>query len=463
MFCPNCGKNIAEGARFCPGCGAPIGGAKQPRQQSYRQPQRHVARLGGGASRGGGRSVRTVKKAGGGLLKNLLIGVVALVGVSTAANYIMEHGTDNSRIVGTGNGSSKSAEGVTLALEKTVYAPGERFDVDYAGVSEALADAGAWIGIAGRLEDAEEYLNQEYLSEGRGTVTMRAPAEPGDYEVRFFKSPVAGRESLVSSASLGFTVRVESVPPEIDSGVAYYLWQSYEFPVDEKEGEEEFLLYKAEFDSDEGLAYLYDLSIPDDEVYFFEWNGSSLHFPGSEYAENGGMELQIRDDGVISGYITADGETAYWRLSPVAQMGDEEWITVETEETFETRKEYRLEDGNSRIDDIFMDEVRAFAAAHGLSMTPGSKPEEGDGNGNPLEITNQFTEEQIQYYIQIEGQRHIREYTEWKTDPDGFSHADHMQLPSNAGITQEEFEQRADEYAYRKGPSDYVPIETWKD
>lgn len=459
MFCPNCGKNIAEGARFCPGCGAPIGSAKQP--------QRQVARLGGRPSQAGGRSVRTAgtvaKKAGGGLLKKLLIGAVALVGVSTAASYIMEQGTDGSHIVGTGNGSSKSAEGVTLVMEKTVYAPEERFDVDYAGVSEALADAGAWIGIAGHLEDAEEYLNQEYLSEGRGTVTMRAPTEPGDYEIRFFKSSVAGRESLVSSASLGFTVRAESVPPEIDSGAAYYLWQSYEFPVDEKEGEEEFLLYKVEFDSDAHLAYLYDLSIPDDEVYFFEWNGSSLHFPGSEYAENGGMELQIRDDGVISGYITADGETSYWRLSPVAPLGDEEWITVETEETFETRREYRLEDGNSKIDDIFMDEVRAFAAAHGLSMTPGSKPEEGNGNGNPPEITNQFTEEQIQYYIQIEGQRHIREYIEWKADPDGFSHADHMQLPSNAGITQAEFEQRADEYAYRNGPSDYVPIETWKD
>ncbi|MBQ7801333.1 MAG: zinc-ribbon domain-containing protein [Oscillospiraceae bacterium] len=33
MFCQNCGKQIAEDARFCPGCGAAVGG--QPRQAAY--------------------------------------------------------------------------------------------------------------------------------------------------------------------------------------------------------------------------------------------------------------------------------------------------------------------------------------------------------------------------------------------------------------------------------------------
>ena len=37
MFCPNCGTQNADGAKFCSGCGAPLG-AQQPQQQ-YQQPQ----------------------------------------------------------------------------------------------------------------------------------------------------------------------------------------------------------------------------------------------------------------------------------------------------------------------------------------------------------------------------------------------------------------------------------------
>ena len=468
MFCPNCGAQNAPGARFCSGCGAPLGSAqRQQPQQQYRKPQfQRAARAAAGGA---------AKKAGGGLLKKLLTAVLVL-GVGSAAvsmigDVLDDDGGGNNEskpsVISNNNnnrnngGATVTADGVTISMEKEVYAPGETITVRYEGVSATLAANGAWIGMAGHLNAAAEFTGQGFLPEGSGKATMKAPNAPGQYQVRLFKASDATESNLI--ARLDFTVTNGSVtPPSVDSGTVYYLLQTYEFPVDEKEGEEEFLLYKVEFDSDAGLAYLYDLSIPDDEVFFFEWDGSSLHLPGSEYAENGRMELQIRDDGVISGYATADGETSYWRFSPVAPLGDE-WITVETEETFELKKEYRLEDGKSRIDDVFMDEVRTFASAHGSSMTPASKPDEGGGGGNPPQPTNQFTDEQIQYYIQIEGQRHIREFTEWKANPDSFRHADHMQLPANAGITQEEFERRADEYASRNGPSDYVPIETWKD
>lgn len=36
MYCKNCGKEIAEGAKFCPDCGASTGAA--PAQPQYQQP-----------------------------------------------------------------------------------------------------------------------------------------------------------------------------------------------------------------------------------------------------------------------------------------------------------------------------------------------------------------------------------------------------------------------------------------
>ena len=39
MFCPNCGNQIEDGARFCPSCGAQTDAAPQAAQPQYQQPQ----------------------------------------------------------------------------------------------------------------------------------------------------------------------------------------------------------------------------------------------------------------------------------------------------------------------------------------------------------------------------------------------------------------------------------------
>ena len=135
----------------------------------------------------------------------------------------------------------------------------------------------------------------------------------------------------------------------------------------------------------------------------------------------------------------------------------------ETDETFPYDREDLLVD-NSTVDGNFMREVRAYAAAYGLRMaTADVQSEDKKDNTGDISATNQLTDEMLEYYIKLEGERHIREYMDWSDDPEYFTPAEHMQIPSNQrGITQAEFERRADEYAKQHGLSDYVPLETWK-
>ncbi len=258
--------------------------------------------------------------------------------------------------------------------------------------------------------------------------------------------------------------RGEQETVEIQDGAYYYLVQCYSYPTEETEAEREYEIVALSFDRGSSMAYMYpydDLSEPDAA---FTYIGSSL-YPYMGGDENNDFSLQIALSGVIKGPVTAGGINMYMRFTPLSLTEDGGWCCVETGETFDFDREDQLVD-NSKVDSNFMSDVRDYAARFGISMTGGTSAN-NDGNDNDggyQQPDNQLTEEMLNYYIQVEGQRHIQEYVEWEKDPFGFTPADHMQIPSNQrGITQSEFERLADEYAQKNGPSGYVPIETWRD
>ena len=115
---------------------------------------------------------------------------------------------------GDGEGS-----GVRLSVEKTVFDPGEEFRVSYSGVTAGMAAAHAWIGISAAGADAASYFNQDYTyyqytGIGSGSLTLTAPAEPGEYELRFYTGNDAAEENFDRAAVIAFTVAGAPEPPE---------------------------------------------------------------------------------------------------------------------------------------------------------------------------------------------------------------------------------------------------------
>lgn len=99
-----------------------------------------------------------------------------------------------------------TADGVWLSLDRRTYAPKDTITASYSGVSRALANNRAWIGIAKAGAAPEGYLSFAYVKRGSGTLTFEAPVEAGDYELRFYDKLLANSESLVSGKTVPFTV-----------------------------------------------------------------------------------------------------------------------------------------------------------------------------------------------------------------------------------------------------------------
>ena len=112
---------------------------------------------------------------------------------------------------GDGEGS-----GVRLSVEKTVFDPGEEIAVSYSGVTAGMAAAHAWIGISAAGADAAVYFNDNYqfTGIGSGRLTLTAPAEPGEYELRFYTGNNAAEENFDRAAVIAFTVAGAPEPPE---------------------------------------------------------------------------------------------------------------------------------------------------------------------------------------------------------------------------------------------------------
>ncbi len=258
-------------------------------------------------------------------------------------------------------------------------------------------------------------------------------------------------------------VSVEQDDSLYQDGRLPFLYQYYEYPTNGDDPYIEYGVVELEFDKNSGMAFMYDSDDPSEPAFYFSYNGIQL----SQFADSDNtMGLDVEYTGIIKGGGKVDGNNMFMRFTPLAPL-DGTYHCLETGETFGEGGEYGLVD-NSTIHNKFMDDVRDYAARFGLSMTGGSSVNNDsnnndDNNNGYQKPDNQISDEMLDYYIQVEGEKHIREFVEWSQDPNGFRHADHMQIPSNQrNISQSEFEQLADEYARKNGPADYVPIETWK-
>ena len=260
-----------------------------------------------------------------------------------------------------------------------------------------------------------------------------------------------------------------------NGNIQYFLVQMYVYGSEEDGPEQLTQLMAVDYHSDTGMMYMLDPDDLDEEPEGgIQWNGSTAT---SIWGEDTPSDTRIRMDayagGVMAGYIQAEGQTMYLRYTPVFNLGDDLWMTLETSEMFAYGDEDALE-GESQLDTIFMNEVTAFARANGLSMEEPERAETakddykdwigtGPNTSGGSIATNQLTQEMLDYYVMVEGQKHIREFIYKEENPNDFPKADHMQLPVNErGITQTQFEQLADEYAAKNGPSNYKPVESWR-
>lgn len=89
---------------------------------------------------------------------------------------------------------------VRLELEKTVFAPGETIHVGFSGLAGASQD---YLATAAAGSTAGSYVTYVYSNGARdGTLSLRAPDQPGAYELRAFLAT----DPSTAKASLPFTV-----------------------------------------------------------------------------------------------------------------------------------------------------------------------------------------------------------------------------------------------------------------
>jgi hypothetical protein len=89
---------------------------------------------------------------------------------------------------------------VRLSLEKTVFAPGETIRIGFSGLAGASKD---YLATAAAGSAPGSYIGYVYANGAReGTLTLKAPDQPGAYELRAFLA----MDQTVAKASLPFTV-----------------------------------------------------------------------------------------------------------------------------------------------------------------------------------------------------------------------------------------------------------------
>ena len=124
-----------------------------------------------------------------------------------SANASSEENLDRSTIIRFTVERPELTKNVTVSVPKTVYAPEDPIVVTYSGVSRWLVDHDAWICVADK--DAPSYSYKGGYQEpgiGSGTVTLYAPFDEGEYELRFFDSSASSEKNLVTALTIPFTV-----------------------------------------------------------------------------------------------------------------------------------------------------------------------------------------------------------------------------------------------------------------
>ena len=106
---------------------------------------------------------------------------------------------------------------VKLSVPKTLYAPEEPIVISYSGVTEWLVDHSAWICVADKGAASNHYkTNYQTPGVGSGTVTITAPFDEGEYELRFFDSYSSTEENLVEVLTIPFTVKHSELAKNVE-------------------------------------------------------------------------------------------------------------------------------------------------------------------------------------------------------------------------------------------------------
>jgi|GEM_PF-3101697 len=247
-FCSNCGTQFEGTAKFCPVCGAGQSPApeqpaqqaqpyqqaayqpaqppayQQPQQPAYQQPQQPAYQPTQQAAYQqpvyqpqapvtpvvpGGKGKKKKSKA------PLVIVIVVVIAALAAAAVF----TNGFGLLGDGGGSPASLLGgigkASFTADKTNYAPGGAIRVSVKGVTQEMLDNGAFVGIYGAGAANNDSIDSANFDQtGSSTVTITAPEEDGNYELRMFKV-YSGEASELTSALLNtvsFTVGSATQP-----------------------------------------------------------------------------------------------------------------------------------------------------------------------------------------------------------------------------------------------------------
>ena len=116
---------------------------------------------------------------------------------------------------------SELTKDVELKVTKTLYAPEEPIVVSCSGVTQWLADHSAWICVSDRNAPATNYKSGwKEPAVGSGTVTLYAPFDEGEYELRFYDSSAANDLDLVARLTIPFTVKHSELTKTVSISVA---------------------------------------------------------------------------------------------------------------------------------------------------------------------------------------------------------------------------------------------------
>jgi hypothetical protein len=100
--------------------------------------------------------------------------------------------------------------GYSIRIDKTEYSPAEPIFASLSGVTRKMIDGGAVVGVCKAGAPHGEYISYEFIESGKTGVKLRAPLNPGKYEIRGYSDGnVLNRRTL--SGSVKFTVAGNSM------------------------------------------------------------------------------------------------------------------------------------------------------------------------------------------------------------------------------------------------------------
>jgi hypothetical protein len=133
-----------------------------------------------------------------------------------AASSANEENLDRSTIITFTVERPELTKNVTISVPKTVYAPEEAIDIAYTGVTQWLVDHYAWICVSDKDAEAASYKSGwQRPALGNGTLTLAAPFDEGEYEVRFYSEYAANTQNFEPRFTIPFSVRHSELTKDV--------------------------------------------------------------------------------------------------------------------------------------------------------------------------------------------------------------------------------------------------------